>query len=265
MIVTDELGTPALNTVHCCDALRLLGNIPSSSVDAIISDPPYNMTELAFEQAIDWQAFWVQVRRVLKCKNSPVILFSQQPFTTDLIMSNRKGWRYEIIWEKTMPVGFLDANRRPLRAHENIQIFGDGLPDYFPQMETSDILRAGSLRSGAADHYNKHQRQGKYEDDGSRYPRSVWKFAQRDTSFKNTTSLHPTQKPVGLMERLILTYTQPGWLILDPFAGSGTTGAAAQNTGRNWIMGELDADTADGARKRLAMPYTAPMFAQKPA
>lgn len=262
MIITSELGTPQLNTIHTCDALKLLSNLEAQSVDAIITDPPYNMTELAFEQAIDWEAFWVQARRVLRCKNSPVILFSQQPFTTDLIMSNRKGWRYEIIWEKTLPVGFLDANRRPLRAHENIQIFGDGLPDYFPEMEYSSIKRAATIGSvlPPADHYNAHSKVD-WVDDGTRYPRSVWKFAQRDTAFSNTNTLHPTQKPIGLMERLILTYTQPGWLIVDPFAGSGTTGAAAQKTGRNWIMGELDAETADAARVRLAQPYTLPMFA----
>lgn len=261
MIITNELGTPQLNTVHNCDALRLLHNLASRSVDAIISDPPYNMTELAFEQATDWQAFWVQARRVLKCKNSPVILFSQQPFATDLIMSNRKGWRYEIIWEKTMPVGFLNANKRPLQAHENIQVFGDGSPEYFPQMETSDVRVSDAVRKGDAAHYNSQKRTGTYVDDGSRYPRSVWKFAQRENAFSNTKTLHPTQKPVNLMERLILTYTQPGWLIVDPFAGSGTTGAAAQNTGRNYIMGELDSDTAQGARKRLALPYNTPMFA----
>lgn len=265
MIVLNEMGTPAVNTIHNCDALKLLNNLPARSVDAIISDPPYNMTELDFEQVIDWQAFWVQARRVLRCKNSPVILFSQQPFTTDLILSNRKGWRYEIIWEKTMPVGFLDANRRPLRAHENIQIFGDGLPEYFPQMETTTALKHKAVKSEAAQHYNDHKPRMVYDDDGSRYPRSVWKFAQRNTAFENTASLHPTQKPVGLLERLILTYTRPNWLIVDPFAGSGTTGAAAQNTGRNWIMGELDAETTEGARARLAQPYTLPLFAHASA
>ena len=249
-----------LDSVVHSDALIYLISLPDYSVDAIISDPPYNITNLDFEQAIDWSAFWVQARRVIKCKASPVILFSQQPFTTDLIMSNRKGWRYEIIWEKTMPVGFLDANRRPLRCHENIQIFGDGLPKYIPQMETSIVYRAGMRRSGAADHYNKHVRTGRYEDNGSRYPRSVWKYAQRHSSFHNTITLHPTEKPLPLIERLILTYTQVGDVVLDPFAGSGTTLVAARNLGRHYLGCDISAEYVGVARGRLAQPYTLPMF-----
>lgn len=252
--------TPLLNKVHCMDALELMAQLPDASVDGIIADPPYNMTELDFETAIDWTAFWLQARRVLKTPKSPTILFSQQPFTTDLIMSNRKGWRYEIIWEKTMPVGFLDANRRPLRCHENIQLFADGMPEYTPQMEESNQLRAIAIRSDSAKHYNKHIRMNTYDDNGTRYPRSVWKFAQRDTAFKNTKTLHPTQKPVGIMERLILTYTQPGWIILDPFCGSGSTGVAAQKLNRQWILNDIAPQWAKVSTERLARDYTVNMF-----
>jgi site-specific DNA-methyltransferase (adenine-specific) len=251
---------PAVNRVYQCDYLHLMRACADHSIDAIISDPPYNMTELAFEMLVDWLSFWNEARRILKHKTSPVILFSQQPFTTDLINSNRKGFRYEIIWEKTMAVGFLDANRRPLRAHENVIVFADGMPEYTPFFETSTIYRAGSPRSGAADHYNKHVRKDQYEDTGKRYPRSVWRFAQRNTSFKNTESLHPTAKPLALMERLILTYTQPGWIILDPFLGSGTTALAALQNSRQYIGGDTDAKYVNVARERLAKPYTPNMF-----
>lgn len=249
-----------LDTVTVADYRDLLASCELHSVDAIISDMPYNATNLAFDQiAIDLQAFWSEARRVLKDKQSPVILFSQQPFTTDLIMSNRKGFRYEIIYEKTMPTGFLDAKRRPLRSHENIIIFGDGLPEYAPQMEETTALRAAARRRTSTAHYNKNKPVD-YIDDGTRYPRSVWKFAQRDTAFENTETLHPTQKPLALMERLILTYTCTGDVVLDPFAGSGTTLIAARNTGRHFIGGDTSAEYVDIARKRLAQPYTVSMF-----
>ena len=214
------------------------------------------MTNLVFEQAIDWKEFWLQVRRVSKSTRSPAILFSMQPFTTDLIVSNRKGWRDEIVWHKTMPVGFLNANRRPLECHELIEIFADNEPEYFPQMETSNVIRSGSIPSGKADHYGKHERKGSYQDTGARFPRSVWTFAQRNTAFQNTETLHPTQKPLLLLERLIETYTRPGWLILDPFMGSGTTIVAARNLGRRFIGCDLSSDYVAIAQRRLAEPYT---------
>lgn len=219
------------------------------------------MTKLAFDQQpVDWRRFWLEARRVLKSKKSPVILFSQQPFTTDLITSNRAGWRYELVWEKTMPVGFLDANRRPLRCHENIQVFGDGLPEYFPQMESTTAIISDTHRKiEKSNHYSAH-RGNSYIDDGTRYPRSVWKFAQRHNAFGNTKTLHPTEKPLPLMERLVLTYTQPGWVILDPFCGSGSTAAAARNTGRKWVTGDNDPQYVEVVNKRLAEDYTMPMM-----
>lgn len=260
-------GTPTLDTIHLADALCLMARIPAGSIDAIIADPPYDMTELDFEQAIDWVKFWREARRILTRKNSPVILFSQQPFTTDLICSNREGWRDEIIWEKSMPVGFLDANRRPLNCHENIQVFADAAEDYFPQMEWSNENIHKPPASTGAVHYNKHTRLGTWEDTGSRYPRSVWKFAQRNTAFKKTVTLHPTQKPLPLMERLILTYTQPGEIVLDPFAGSGSTLLAALKNGRRYIGSDTSLKYVTEARKRLAQPFTLSMFDQviKPA
>lgn len=245
----------AINTVQQADALDLLRGLPSGSVDAIMTDPPYGMTRLAFEQPVDWVTFWLQARRVLKSEHSPTILFSQQPFTTDLIMSNRRGWRDEIVWHKTMPVGFLNAKRRPLECHELIEIFADREPEYFPQMETVHNVIKDVQKNGKAHHYGDYDRVG-YTDTGTRYPRSVWTFAQRDSAFQNTVTLHPTQKPLPLMHRLINTYTRPGWLILDPFAGSGSTLVAAQTLGRQFIGGDQSAEYVAIARRRLAEPYT---------
>lgn len=239
------------------DGLEVLANLPPHSVDAIISDPPYGTTELDFDQLpIDWAAFWVLARCALRTKNSPVVLFSQQPFTSLLIYSNLKGWRDEIVYEKTMATGFLNAKRKPLKAHELIEIFADAGPQYDPQMEVSVAptkrLKADNTK---APHYKNHTRT---ERGGGvvRYPRSVWKYSQRDADFGH----HPTQKPLALMERLVLTYSRPFDLVFDPFAGSGSTLVAARNTGRLFLGVELDPHYVEIAQTRLDKPYTISMF-----
>jgi len=239
-----------LNQVHHIEALELMRALPDASVDAIITDPPYNLTNLSWESVIDWTVFWQQARRILKSPNSPVALFCQQPFTTDLIISNRAGWRYEIIWHKTTAKGFLDANRRPLREHEHIQVFADANPTYYPQFELGEAYRVN--KSGKTAHYGKPQRVTT-EQGARRYPTSVWRF-----SLDN--GVHPTQKPLALMERLVLTYSEAGAIILDPFCGSGTTGVAARNTGRQYILGDMTPEYVEVARKRLGQSYTVPMF-----
>jgi DNA modification methylase len=252
-----------VNRVLCCDAFDLLDALPDNSINAIIADPPYNTTQLDFETSIDWARFWLRARRVLVSPKSPVILFSQQPFTTDLIVSNRSGFRYEIIMEKTKSTGFLDANRRPLRSHENILIFADSLPDYSPVMETTtDKKTRSTIRDGSASHYNR-ARGNNYIDDGSRYPRSVWRFKMPYVLFGDKTAgggLHPTQKPLACLERLIEMYTCTDWVILDCFTGSGTTLDAAQKLGRRFIGCDTSIQYVELARKRLAQPYTPKLF-----
>lgn len=251
-------AAPDLDAIYCCDALALLGGMAAGSVDALITDPPYNLTNLSWETAIDWHAFWHEARRVLRTKNSPAILFSQQPFTTDLITSNRKGWRDEIVWHKTRQVGFLNANRRPLECHELLEVFADGEPDYFPQFEESTVRGSRTQRAKFSDIYGA-QRTTVYIDTGRRYPRSVWTFSQRDNLVDGKV-LHPTAKPLSLMTRLVLTYTRPGWVVCDPFAGSGSTLVAAQRAGRHYIGCDVSPEYVEIARKRLAQPFTLPML-----
>lgn len=248
------------NVVHLGDCITIMRCLPDQSIDAIIGDPPYGTTELAWDQPIHWPLFWREAERILRSPASPTILFSQQPFTTDLININRTWFRYEIIWEKTASTGFLDANRRPLRNHENMLVFGAALPAYDPQFETSNILRHKAVKSAAASHYGKHQERATYVDDGTRYPCSVWKFSGRHSAFKKTKSLHPTQKPTALMDRLILSYTKAGDLILDPFAGSGSTLVSARQLGRNYIGCDTDQGYVKTARERLEQPYSISMF-----
>lgn len=261
------LGVYPINSVINTDALSLLKGLPDQSVDALISDPPYELTELDFDQqVIDWAAWWVEVKRVLKQPSSPVVLFSQQPFTTDLINSNRKWYRYEIIYEKTMPTGYLNASRRPLRCHENIEIFSEADTDYYPVFDFVEPTADRIHRENRGEHYGDHGKSSTWTDTGKRYPRSVWKYAQRDTAFANTVSLHPTAKPLLLMERLVETFSEAGDLVVDCFAGSGTTGAAAVKLERKFIGSDngIDKKTgrswADISNERIALPYTPRMF-----
>lgn len=266
------------NTVWCLDWLDLMQKIDSNSIDLIFIDPPYNVTNLAFEAAIDWSRFWTEARRVLKYPKSPTLSFSQQPFTTDLINSNRAGFRYEIIMEKSMPTGFLDANRRPLRCHENILLFADAAPDYWPVMEHEQDLRARVISRGGnrAPHYNNHTRQDGWRDTGQRYPRDVWHVAQRDSSFRHTKTWHQTQKPMDAVEKALRLYSQPGWLIVDCFAGSGTLAVAARALHRDYILGDNDPAMIAICHERLRLPFEAhhiqpnndlsdlPLFTQEP-
>jgi site-specific DNA-methyltransferase (adenine-specific) len=251
-----------IDRVHVCDWCVLMEHLPEHSVDAVITDPPYGMTQLDFDSAvIDWSTWWQEAARILKHDHSPVIMFSQQPFTTTLINSKPDWFRYEIIWEKTMPVGYLDANRRPLRTHENILIFGAQLPEFYPQFEISTVRRAGVLYRGVAknEHYNQHRTEI-YQDTGRRFPTSVWKFAQRHSAFGETHTNSPTEKPVALLERLVLTFTQPGEIVLDPFCGSGSCAIAARQTRRHFIAADIDPEQVAVTRQRIPDAITLPMF-----
>ena len=130
------------------DCLELMGDIPDGSVDMILCDLPYGTTALSWDKVIPYDRLWAHYERIIK-DDGAICLFSAQPFTTDLINSNRKLFRYEIIWEKTMPVGFLAANRRPLRAHENILIFGKKMPVYYPQKSTVEEKTRVRVKGGA--------------------------------------------------------------------------------------------------------------------
>lgn len=240
---------------NCFDVME---SMEKGSIDSIISDPPYNLTMLDFDkQEIDWLRFWALAKPLLKDKSSPIILFCQQPFATDLIISNRRWWRDELVYQKTAPTGFLNAKVRPLKTHELIEIFSEAKTVYNPQMDM--VGKSTGVVTGADDTkttmYKKHNRT-EYKTGNKRYPVSVWTFSQR----RGEESYHPTQKPIALMERLILTYTNPGAVVFDPFSGSGSTLVAAQNTGRVYVGCELNPEYAEITRKRLAQPYTLPMF-----
>lgn len=234
-------------TLHHGKAEDVLPTLDTASIDLVCSDPPYGLTNLSWDVAVDWPALWPELYRVSKQKALQV-LFSQQPFTTDLITSNRARFRYELVWPKTMPTGFLDANRRPLRAHENVLVFGQefGGTTYNPQKSRSTMSSHKSTRD-SVDHYNKIGKRVPYLPTMERYPTSVLpKFSNG-----NNGSTHETAKPLDLMSWLILTYSNPGDTVLDSFVGSGSTADACKRLGRRCIGIEAREEPLHVARRRL--------------
>lgn len=208
------------------DCLELMATIPDGSVDMVLCDLPYGTTNNKWDSVIPFEPLWAHYWRVLK-KNGAVVLTAQQPFDKVLGASSIGMLRYEWIWEKSKPTGHLNAKIQPMKAHENILVFYREAPVYNPQgLRKKDIPKVRIGRDNGSN-YGKSDKDALQIFEG--YPRSVLKIASEG----KTT--HPTQKPVALMEYLIRTYTNEGETVLDNCIGSGTTGVACVNTGRNFI------------------------------
>lgn len=228
------------------DCLELMKDIPDKSIDAIIADLPYGTTARnKWDTIIPFEPLWEEYERIIK-DNGAIVLFSQQPFTTELINSNRKMFRYPLIWNKVRPVGFLNANRMPLRSHEDICVFYKKLPTYNPQMRKGEMMTKGYGGSTSSNYGEAGKIERKTNDEY--YPHSILTFK----SVHNMQGkVHPTQKPVELCEWLIKTYSNEGDTILDNCMGSGTTGVACINTIRKFIGMELDDKYFEIAEKRI--------------
>lgn len=221
------------------DCLERMKEIESESVDAIIADIPYETTSCKWDSIIPLEAMWFELKRIIKPKGA-IVLFGSQPFTSILITSNLKMFKYEWIWEKSKSGSAFTAKYRPVNKHENILVFGKGTLLYNP------ILTKGTPYSRNHDvsecDVNNHgigfnKRTVKTENNGFRYPITVQKFQQK---WRRQDQIHPTQKPVELMEYLIKTYSNEGDTVLDFTAGSFTTGVACVNLNRKGIMIEKD-------------------------
>ena len=217
------------------DCLEEMARIPDGSIDMVLADPPYGTTACRWDSVIDLSLMWAHLNRVIK-PSGAIVLTAQTPFDKVLGASNLKHLKYEWIWEKTSATGHLNAKRSPMKAHENILVFYKKQPTYNP-IKTFGHKRKTALKTRCSSElYGKQDLTGVSYDSTDRYPRSVVTLP----SDKQTSKLHPTQKPVALMEYMVKTYTDPGQTVLDFTMGSGTTGVACKNLGRRFIGIELD-------------------------
>lgn len=230
------------------DCLQGMKRIADGSVDCILTDLPYGITDCAFDVRIPFEPMWEQFKRVTK-RNAAIVLFSQMPFGAELIMSNRKMFRYEIIWEKPLGGGFLNANKMPLRCHENILVFYQQLPTYNPQMRQGKSSNKKVSEGLPSNNYIHHAVTQYNNPEGLYYPRDVQKF--NVVQGHEQRFGHGQQKPTPLLEYLIKTYTNEGETVLDATMGSGSTGVACANTGRRFIGFETERKFYDIARKRI--------------
>lgn len=241
------------------NCLELMKSLEDKSVDLILCDLPYGTTRNKWDSVIDLELLWEQYNRIIK-DHGAILLFAQTPFDKVLGVSNLKNLRYEIIWQKTAPTGFLNAKKMPMKAHENILVFYKKLSTYNPQMTQGHSRKVSSKKSRAKSverqklkvdskdsNYNFYGESQVDYDSTERHPLSVQVFA-KDQQKEN---YHPTQKPVALLEWLIKTYTNEGDLVLDNCMGSGSTGVACVNTNRNFIGMELTEQYFEIAKERI--------------
>jgi len=231
------------------DCLEEMPKMAKGSIDMILTDLPYGVTHNKWDEVIPFKELWSEWNRVKKI-NTPIILFGQGLFTSKIMNSNEKLWKYNLIWEKDRPSGHLNSKKMFMRSHEDIVILYDKLPTYNPQMFRGNKNHKVGSQEGEVCHtnnnYGKFTRSDKADELGDmKYPRSVLKFN------KEHPPIHPTQKPVPLFEYLIKTYSNEGDTILDCCAGSGTTGVACNNTNRKYILIEKEETYYNTINNRL--------------
>ena len=237
--------------IKCEDCIEGMKAIPDGAVDMILVDPPFQSTNNFWDKRLPMEPMWDQFKRVTK-ENAAIVIFSQLPFAVDVINANRKMFRYEWIWHKSNPVGFLNANKMPLRCHENILVFYRKLPTYNPQYSQGKPYKNKRGAAWTAKCYVV-TRITDEPNDGRRHPLDVMKYGlDAERSSVNVTTAHGTAKPVGLLEYLIKTYTNEGELVLDACMGSGSTAVAAVNTNRHFIGFETHQPFVDICNRRIA-------------
>ena len=230
------------------DCLDLLWSLPKHGADALITDLPYGTTQCRWDTVIPLDKLWPAVYHAVK-PSGALVFTAAQPFTSQLINSNLRHFKYCWVWEKSKASGWLNAKRQPMRAHEEIAVFYRKQCTYRPRMVPGKPYDKG-LCAKPADVYGAQKPQRVLSSDGMRYPRTVQYFKTAESEGK---TYHPTQKPCALMRYLVETYTEPGETVVDPCMGSGTTGAAAVAAGRAFVGIESDLKWYEVAADRLAL------------
>ena len=229
--------------LHLGDCLEVMKSIPDGSVDLILCDLPYGVTQNKWDSIIPFKDLWDSYNRIC---SGMIVLTAAQPFTSAIIMSNQKDFKYTWVWDKALSSGFLNAKKQPLRQTEDIVVFGKG-KTYNPIMEVRGKPRnkGGKGKSRRSDNYGRFGDSVSFNNEY--YPTNLLRISNAARKGRQ----HPTQKPVALMEYLIRTYTNEGDTVLDNCMGSGTTGVACMNTGRRFIGIEMDAGYFQIAQSRI--------------
>lgn len=234
-----------VNLLHG-DCLELMKEIPDKSIDMILCDLPYGTTQCKWDEIIPFDKLWEQYNRIIK-NNGAIVLFGSEPFTSLLICSNLKNFKYNWIWQKNKATGFLNAKKQPLNDNETISVFYKKQCTYNPQMTVAEkVYKRGLAIRKKSDCYGEEKPLVQV-DNGFRYPKRIQYFNNNFTK----KQLHPTQKPVELLEYLIKTYTNENEIVLDNCMGSGSTGVAALNTSRRFIGMELEEKYFEIAKDRI--------------
>ncbi len=238
-----------LNTIQLGDCLDIMPNLPDGCIDMVMCDPPYGTTACKWDSIIPLEPMWVQLKRLIK-PNGAIVMTASQPFTTTLIASNMKMFKYCWVWEKNTVTGFMQAKTKPLKSHEDVIVFGDFkmAAQYFKGVyNPAGIVGVGDKtysNKRKADHITGDRKSGTAQSNTG-YPKDVLRI---DSAIK---TVHPTQKPVALMEYLIKTYTNEGEVVLDFAIGSATTAVACIKTGRKYIGIEKEEKYYDVAQARI--------------
>ena len=225
------------------DCLEKMKDIPDKSIDMILADLPYGTTACKWDVVIPFEPLWEQYKRIIKDRGA-IVLFASQPFTSALVMSNPKMFKYSWYWEKSKPSNFLNAKKQPMRKIEDILVFCKKSTVYYPQ---GLVIGKQNSNSGRENTYGAVKKSWTQDITYTNYPHNILRYS----NVVGSSATHPTQKPVALLEYLIKTYTNEGETVLDNTMGSGSTGVACLNTKRNFIGIEKDDTYFEIAKKRI--------------
>ena len=230
--------------LHNWDCLEVMKNIPDGSIDCVITDPPYGTTACKWDNVIPFEPMWKELKRITK-PNGAIVLFWSEPFSSALRMSNLKMYKYDWVWNKKLAWNGILAKIQPLKIHELVHIFSNWKWNYFPQMTKWKLRNKMGIKTSEVNWWKWY---AKETHNDNYYPVSIQEFS---LAWLRKNRLHPTQKPVALIEYLVKTYTNEGDTVLDFTMGSWTTGVACKNLNRNFIGIELDEKYFEIAKNRI--------------